>query len=217
MDLKKIGNILGEENRIIGREKYTTASVMILIGRVKEKDYFILQKRAKDINQGGEISFPGGRVEKRDRNYLETAQRETEEEMNISREQVKVLGKLGTMVSPVGIIIEAFVGHIELSSFEEIHPNISEVEKVIYFPIEEAREQKPRLEMLTVETHPYYEKDGVIYKFPAEEMNLPEKYHRSWKSPGRKIYIYSFEGEIVWGITADIIYEMIKILNMEEE
>ncbi|MBC2855911.1 MAG: CoA pyrophosphatase [Cetobacterium sp.] len=213
MDFYKLKEKLLNKDNIISREKYKSAGVMVLIAELNGKDYFVLQKRAKNITQGGEISFPGGRYDESDKSYLETSLREVEEEMGISRERIKVVGKLGTLIVPTGIIVESYVGMIDLKSKNEFKVQDDEVERVIYFPLEEALNQKPRIEMLTTETHPYYEKDGKVYEFPAEALNLPEKYHKSWKSPPRKVYIYSYKNDIIWGITADLIFETLKMLE----
>ena len=49
------------KNRILLRDRYFESAVMICIANIDGKDYFILEKRAKNIRQAGEISFPGGK------------------------------------------------------------------------------------------------------------------------------------------------------------
>jgi 8-oxo-dGTP pyrophosphatase MutT (NUDIX family) len=61
----------------------------------------------------GQISFPGGRVERADRDREETALRETEEEIGLAREQVRVLGRLPEYYLPSGFRITPVVGWIE--------------------------------------------------------------------------------------------------------
>lgn len=58
----------------------------------------------------GEISFPGGRWQSDDVDLLATALRETEEEMGIRAQDVKVLGRLDDFVSVHGYHVVPFVG-----------------------------------------------------------------------------------------------------------
>jgi 8-oxo-dGTP pyrophosphatase MutT (NUDIX family) len=63
-------------------------------------------------DHAGQISFPGGRVEAADASPIETALRETEEEIGLSREHVEILGFLpeyrtgtGFCVTPVVALV----------------------------------------------------------------------------------------------------------------
>ncbi len=102
-----------------------------------EGEYHLLfQIRAEGIRQGGEVSFPGGRYEKdEDINYMATAIRETQEELGIDIERIEVLGRLDTMVTPMGIIIEPFVAFLDIDSLEELVINKDEVSQVFTLPI----------------------------------------------------------------------------------
>jgi 8-oxo-dGTP pyrophosphatase MutT (NUDIX family) len=50
---------------------------------------------------GGQISFPGGKTEKEDGSLIDTALRESHEEIGISPSSVEVLGKLTPLIIPV--------------------------------------------------------------------------------------------------------------------
>ncbi|MGL5962493.1 MAG: NUDIX domain-containing protein, partial [Cetobacterium sp.] len=81
--------------KIIGKEKYFNSSVVALVVEKYDNNYFLFQKRAKGIRQAGDISFPGGKVEK-DETSLEAAIRECSEEIGIKKIDIK--GKIGTLV-----------------------------------------------------------------------------------------------------------------------
>lgn len=74
----------------------------------------LLTERASHLkNHGGQISFPGGRIEPADLNPLEAALRETEEEIGLSRELVTFVGYLqpqlvlsGYWVTPVVAFVQ---------------------------------------------------------------------------------------------------------------
>jgi 8-oxo-dGTP pyrophosphatase MutT (NUDIX family) len=74
----------------------------------------LFTQRASHLkNHGGQISFPGGRVEPTDLNPLEAALRETEEEIGLPREHITFVGYLepqlvlsGYWVTPVVAFVQ---------------------------------------------------------------------------------------------------------------
>jgi 8-oxo-dGTP pyrophosphatase MutT (NUDIX family) len=81
----------------------------------------------------GEISFPGGLADPGE-TPAATALRETEEELGLPRDQVEVLGTLGTFhTRALGTLIVPVVGL--LASEPEFHPNAAEIERVLVQPV----------------------------------------------------------------------------------
>ncbi|MGX6591915.1 NUDIX hydrolase [Cetobacterium ceti] len=202
--------------KIIGKDKYFNSAVLVLLVRDGDKYSILFQKRNKNIRQGGEISFPGGKVEKSDKSSLDTALRETYEEIGLEEKYMDIKGKIGTLIIPTGVLVEAYLATIEVEILDKLKLNYSEVEECFTVPLDYFLNTKPREERLKVETHPYYEEDGKIYQFPARELNLPERYYKSWSGIPRKVYIYIYENRVIWGLTAEIIIELIKILKEEK-
>lgn len=73
----------------------------------------LTQRTAHLKDHAGQISFPGGRVEPADRSPLDTALRETEEEIGLARSHVEPLGYLpeyrtgtGFAVTPVLALVQ---------------------------------------------------------------------------------------------------------------
>jgi 8-oxo-dGTP pyrophosphatase MutT (NUDIX family) len=72
----------------------------------------------------GQISFPGGRAEAGDADPVETALRETEEEIGLGRRHIDVLGRLDTYDTVTGFRITPVIGAVApgfsltLDSFE---------------------------------------------------------------------------------------------------
>jgi 8-oxo-dGTP pyrophosphatase MutT (NUDIX family) len=82
----------------------------------------------------GEISFPGGLAHAEDGTLLDTAMRETEEELGLPRDRWEILGALPpvhTFVS--GILIVPFVGM--LPPPPAFHPNPHEIAEVLWFSL----------------------------------------------------------------------------------
>ena len=71
------------------------AAVLLPIVERREKLTMLFTQRAKHLkHHAGQVSFPGGKQEAFDQTLLETALRETEEEIGLSREFVQVIGNL---------------------------------------------------------------------------------------------------------------------------
>src|SRR5512140_3861516 len=75
-------------------------------------EWHILYTRRTDIveHHKGQVSFPGGAADPEDANAEETALREAEEEIGLCRSDVRILGRLGEMLTVTIFIITPFVG-----------------------------------------------------------------------------------------------------------
>lgn len=104
-----------EEHRL--RQKMTApmpASVLIpIVVRKHGLTLLFTQRTAHLTDHGGQVSFPGGRAEAADTSPIETALRETEEEVGLDRRHVEVIGTLpdyftGTRyrITPVVAIVQ---------------------------------------------------------------------------------------------------------------
>ncbi len=91
----------------------TPAAVLFpIVLRGAGQTVLLTQRSAHLRDHAGQISFPGGRVEERDASPVQTALRETEEEIGLARERVEVLGFLpeyrtgtGFRVTPVVALV----------------------------------------------------------------------------------------------------------------
>lgn len=100
----------------------------------------IFTKRSSNLrNHAGEISFPGGRVSIQDRSIVETAIRETYEEIGLLVQKENILGSLiPTNTYTTKILIYPFIVILGKISFP-LEPN-EEVEQVIEIPLEILRD-----------------------------------------------------------------------------
>ncbi|MDN5845319.1 MAG: CoA pyrophosphatase [Candidatus Nitrosocosmicus sp.] len=101
----------------------------------------IFTKRSSNLrNHAGEISFPGGRVSDQDLSIIETAIRETYEEIGLSIQKEEIIGSLApTNTYTTKILIYPFIVILGKLSIP-FEPN-EEVEKVIEIPIEILRDR----------------------------------------------------------------------------
>jgi hypothetical protein len=73
------------------------AAVLVpLIDRPEGISVLLTQRTPHLSAHAGQISFPGGRIEGSDADAIEAALRETEEEIGLRREYVRVIGRLDT-------------------------------------------------------------------------------------------------------------------------
>ncbi|MFZ6771432.1 CoA pyrophosphatase [Undibacterium sp. SXout7W] len=103
-----------DEHVLANNLDFRPASVLIPIVIRDHGLTILLTQRAANLNHhAGQISFPGGRVEKLDSNPVETALREAEEEVGLERQHVSILGTLpdyktgtGYQVTPVVSLVQ---------------------------------------------------------------------------------------------------------------
>jgi len=133
VSLEKIKNTLSSKiSPIVSDEKETKfASVLILI--FGEPPKILMIKKPITMNQhGGEIAFPGGKINDEDADLLDTAIRETQEETGISVTRNQIIGQLKSVTTlNSGFTILPFI--CILNEVNELIPN-SEVEEFLKIP-----------------------------------------------------------------------------------
>lgn len=101
--------------RLPGREGAPTpAAVLIpLVNRPHGLQVLLTQRSADLIDHGGQISFPGGRVEPDDASLSAAALREAAEEVGLQAPQVTLLGHLPEYETVSGFRVTPVVGWVE--------------------------------------------------------------------------------------------------------
>src|SRR5690606_24654850 len=135
---------------------------------------------------GGQISLPGGKKEEKDKDYIATAVRETEEEIGVSAKEITVLGSLTELyVSASNIQVLPVVGFCTRPPM--FIPNPYEVEEIIEVSIDDlTKEKEVKFTDISVRGH---------------KINSP---------------YYHLKGKVVWGATAMILSEFVAGLAQGE-
>lgn len=95
----------------------------------------ILTRRAPHLkHHAGQISFPGGKVDRTDASPLATALREANEEIGLMEDQVEVLGTLDPYHTSTGFRVTPFVALV--SPVWQPFPDPGEVEEVFEAPLD---------------------------------------------------------------------------------
>ena len=213
--IKLLENVLANQPSVLAKDKYFNSAVLVPLLFINDKCHFLFEKRAGNIRQGGEVSFPGGEIDNDlDNNSKDTAIRETTEELGVAAEQVEIIGGMGTLVAPMGITVDPLVGLLNINSIDDLNIDLKEVEKVFTIPVSFFLENKPDTYFINVRAHPYDVDDGgnKIELLPVKKLGLPNRYADPWRKARHRVFIYNTPGEIVWGITAEIVYEFCKLI-----
>ena len=110
------------------------AAVLLLLYAKEGAYHVLLNKRSELVeHHKGEISFPGGARDPEDRDFLDTALRETEEEMGISRGDVTILGELDDIVTRSNFGVRVYVGTIPYPY--PFKPSQDEIAEVLEVPL----------------------------------------------------------------------------------
>lgn len=128
---------------------------------------------------GGQVSFPGGKLEEKDATLTDTALRESKEEIGINPEKVELLGSLTPLyIPPSNFWVYPFVGYCEL--LPRLIPCQTEVEKILEADFKEIL--SPEIIM-----------EGEVAASGNRRLVAP---------------YFLIKGHVVWGATAMILNEL---------
>ncbi|QSX08877.1 CoA pyrophosphatase [Alkalibacter rhizosphaerae] len=203
MNLKDIESHFRKKTQTVSDvEKFF--SVFVPIVKVKDTLHVLFQVRADTLrHQPGEVSFPGGKVEKGE-TFLEAAIRETSEELGVSEQNLTVFGELDSQLNSINHMIFPFVGTIDDYENASLTLNRDEVEQIFTVPLDFFVETPPKV-------YKMFYQGGMDETFPVEKIKNHEIYrNRRLSYP---VYFYEYEERIIWGLTAKITKNLIKELQ----
>ena len=178
-------------------------AVLALLTEIDGELHFILNKRAAGVNQPGDVCFPGGHREQGE-TLKETALRETEEEIGISRKDIRLLGKSDFMLTIYRGMIQPYIGYVPYAVYQRATPNPEEVEEIFTVPLRYFLETEP-------ERHDTVWKVMESPDFPYEKIEGGKNYPFS-KGKTTQLF-YEYNGHTIWGFTAQVIRNIVEILK----
>ena len=111
-----------------------SAGVLVPLFERNGELHVVLTQRTNEVkHHKGQISFPGGVKNEQDTTIIETALRETEEEIGLPRNEVTVLGMLNDFQTPSGFRITPVVAF--LLSVPSFSINTAEVSRIFDVPL----------------------------------------------------------------------------------
>lgn len=187
---------------LLGR-KYACA---VLCPFVEKEDglHLLFEVRATSLRrQGGEVCFPGGRMEPGETAEI-CALRETEEELGISPAHIQLLGRSDYLSQAGKFSLEPVVGLLEAAGLAAMRPSAAEVESVFTVPLEFFRTQPPKIYTYTLEPN-------VPADFPYDEVGVSADYR--WETGKAEVPIWHWEGHAVWGLTGRIVKNLVETME----
>lgn len=144
----------------------------------------LIQRPTYDGVHSGQVAFPGGGKEDFDLSMLETALRETEEEVGVPRERIQLLGQLTELyIPPSNFLITPVVGYTPQRP--EFKIDVNEVVEMI----------EPSVDELLDKTMISTKKIKV-----RQDISIDAPY-------------FNIRGRVVWGATAMMISELNEVLR----
>jgi len=132
--LNKIRQGLAEHKPLKNLQINKQASVLIPLLESEGELFVLLTQRSEKLrSHAGQVSFPGGKQDTQDENSLETALRETFEEIGLNKQNIEIIGTLDQILSLHNYMVTPFVGLIP-ENFVSI-PNDDEIEAVFKVPL----------------------------------------------------------------------------------
>ncbi|WP_394205845.1 CoA pyrophosphatase [Shewanella waksmanii] len=111
------------------------AAVLLAIEDIASQPHLILTQRPDHLRaHPGQISFPGGKVERADKSFAATALREAEEEIGLKAANVEIMGQYPTFKTFTGFEITPVVGIVKQPFTPIIDPG--EVADLFSMPLE---------------------------------------------------------------------------------
>jgi 8-oxo-dGTP pyrophosphatase MutT (NUDIX family) len=160
------------------------AAVLILLYPYNGSLYTVfMQRHNYDGVHGGQISFPGGKMEESDENIICTAIREAHEETGIDPEKISVIGTLTPLFIPVSnMIVTPVVGWTDTKPVFNHQPE--EVVFLIYADI------KILLDPAIIKTKPFNIRGEMV-----------------------SVRYFDYDGNVIWGATAMMLHELLTIIK----
>lgn len=161
------------------------AAVLMPIVIRRDGPTLLFTQRTADVpDHAGQVSFPGGRTALSDASAIDTALRETEEEIGLARSQVEVIGSLPDYCTGTGYRVTPVAGLIQPPF--EMAPDPREVAEIFEVPLA-------------------FLMDGAHHQ--RRTVELPGDFDR------RTFYAMPYQQFFIWGATAGILRNLFHFLR----
>lgn len=181
-EIRKV--LAARKKMVIVDSRLTDSAVLLPIYQKAGKCHIIFTKRTDHLtHHKGQISFPGGGCHADDKTLLETALRESYEEIGLKGKDVQILGELDDAATVTSMYrIVPFVGLIPFPYDFKI--DRFEVDEVFGLPLQ-----------------------GLLNNANRQEEDLV------YGDKIIRVYTYELDGRRIWGATAWILNQFLEILR----
>jgi 8-oxo-dGTP pyrophosphatase MutT (NUDIX family) len=144
------------------------------------------RRTASLVEHSGQVAFPGGRIEPGDASIESAALREAEEEIALQPKDVRRLGRLKQLRTITNYYVTPVVGVIPWPY--PVRLALDEVSRVFTIPLS-------------------WLADPQNYEIRPRQLPAPHP-------PARVIYFQLFDGELLWGVSAQITLNLLRALQL---
>jgi len=177
------------KEEIAERKPKMGAVLLLLYERQRELHIILTQRKQYEGVHGGQMSFPGGKMDKTDANLVETALRETREEIGVAPVGIEVIGQLSDLyIPPSNFLVHPVVGFAKVINGFKAQED--EVDKIVEIPLSFFGDDKNINTKTEIKLY-----NGMVVTVPA----------------------YVFGNYIIWGATAIMLSEFIYIVKGIEQ
>ena len=183
--MEKLRQSLSRREKQYITDSSRVPSAVLLPIYCKQGEYHILfTKRTEKVkNHKGQISFPGGAYEEQDGTLVNTALRESTEEIGLKAEDVEILGELDdTATTTSSYTISPFVAAIP-------------------WPYRFKRDKHEAEEIIEVPISALLDKDNVHLETEFIDNEVVAS------------FFYNYQGRVIWGATARILNQFLDIFT----
>ena len=164
----------------------TGAAVLIpFIIRLSFIDILLTKRSAVLDDHAGQVSFPGGRIDDKDSNPIETSKRESFEEVGIKNKDIEVIGSLDVFQTGTGFRIIPIIGIVSENIDYQINQN--EVESIFHLPLDYLMDKSNHKKEIKT-----FEKNGNIMEYNSN--------------------VIEYGSNHIWGATAAMLMVVCKML-----
>lgn len=163
----------------IGKARKAGVLILFYPDQIDEAHFVLILRKSYKGVHSNQIALPGGKLEQQDANLIETALRETEEEIGVKASTIQVIRPMTELyIPPSNFIVQPTLAIVDYKPI--FKKQISEVEKIIPVKLRDL-------------LHPSNTKPGLI--------------HTSYAG-NREVMSYQLNGYTIWGATAMILSEL---------
>ena len=165
------------------------ASVLVPFLEINSKIHILLTNRSEQLeDHAGQVSFPGGRIDTSDLSPVDTAIRESYEEIGLHPDNIEVLGSLDAYQTGTGFRILPILARINNQTEFEI--NKEEVDSIFYLPLNFLMNSKNHLSEIKS-----FKKGNQSYDY--------------------NFNVIQYEDNYIWGATAAMLINLYEVLIKE--
>ena len=172
------------------------AAVLVPFLRITDDWHLLFTRRTEKLPEhSGQVAFPGGRMDHGESSPEQTALREAYEEIGLQPDRVRVIGRLRSIITVTNYQVTPIVGVIPWPY--PIQVEQGEVQRIFTIPLSwlaqpDNHELRQHTRLLPNTGH----ESGI----ESESVTMPV------------IYFKEYDGETLWGVTAQIVVSLLQIL-----